>query len=92
MPQADYAQGAVVRGMIRLLLSGPWPVVGVANWNVADQARADIQRQRDRRKEKDLAPHGNEGRGKPDRRFQPLERERVPLQHSSHGRSFNLSG
>ena len=79
--QADHAQGAVVRGMVRLLLRGLCPVVGVADRNVADRASADVQRrQRDRGEEKDLAPDGKQRRGKPDCRFQPLERDRVSLQ------------
>ena len=86
--QADHAQGAVVRGMVRLLLRGLRPFVRVADRNVADRASADVQRrQRDRREEKDLAPDRKQRRGKPDGRFQPLERDHVSLKHSLHRRS-----
>ncbi len=90
--QADHAQGAVVRGMARLLLRGLRPFVRVADRNVAGRASADVQRrQRDRGEEKDLAPDCKQRRGKTDCRFQPSERDRVSIQRSPHRRSLNLS-
>ena len=63
-------------GWLRLLLRRLRPVVGVADRNVPDRIGADGQRrQRDRGEEKDLAPDGEQRRGKPDRGFQPLERD-----------------
>ena len=88
--KADHAQGAVVRGMVRLLLRGLRPVAGVADRNVAARASADVQRrQRDRGKEKDLAPDCKQRRGKADCRFQ-MKRDRISSKSSPHRRSFNL--
>ena len=89
--KADHAQGAVVRGMVRLLLRGLRPVAGVADRNVAARASADDvqRRQRDRGKEKDLAPDCKQRRGKADCRFQ-MKRDRISSKSSPHRRSFNL--
>jgi hypothetical protein len=82
-----------VRGPVRLLLRRLRPVIGVADRDASDRASADVQRrQRERGEEKDLAPDGDERRGKASRRLPPSERDRVSFKfkHSPHKRSFNL--
>jgi hypothetical protein len=75
--------------MVRLL-RWLWPIVGVADRKIPDRIGASShRRQRDRCEEKDLAPDGEQGRGKPDRGFQPLESDgRVSLKHLPRRSTF----
>jgi hypothetical protein len=83
---AEHAQGAIVPGMAWIRRSRWCSVIGVTDRSIADWIGAEAQRRlRDSGKENDLAPDGNQRRGKPYRAFQPLERnDRVALPHKTH--------
>jgi hypothetical protein len=69
---ADRTQGAVVRGLGRCLLRRLSCVLDVADRNIAEWIGGNGQwRQRDRGKQKELAPDGKQRRGEPDRGLQP---------------------
>jgi hypothetical protein len=90
---ADHAQDAVMRGMTRVALRRLRSTVGVADGRVRDRTSLDARgRKRDCGKEQDLAPDGEQRRGEPDHRFQPLAGGgRVLLKRLPHSRTTSLA-
>jgi hypothetical protein len=90
---ADHAQDAVMRGMTRVALRRLRSTVGVADGRVRDRTSRDTRgRQRDCGKEQDLAPDGEQRRGEPDHRFQPLTGGGcVLLKRLPHSRTTSLA-
>jgi hypothetical protein len=85
---ADRAQRTVMYDMDRRPLRGLPRVVSasMANWGAAELISDDRRRrQRNRCEKNDLTPHGEQGRGKPNPRFQPAETHcRLVLHQAPH--------